>query len=107
MLRGATTVRPQWLDLTEDAFSELVAGLRERERDVGMKALQALGGRRAADSEGERGAAVLAHRACGQHSPQLALPLGGVTEALLQRRLVTGGGRPAFDASRRFEPRHG
>jgi hypothetical protein len=43
MLLTAAARRPQRLELAQDPFPELVAGPRQRERDVGVQALQPAG----------------------------------------------------------------
>src|SRR5262249_43441878 len=50
--RGTANLRPQRLELRENSIAELVAGLRERERDVGVQAFETAGARAcAADAE--------------------------------------------------------
>jgi hypothetical protein len=55
MLVGAAAVGPERLDLGHDPLAELVPGPRERERRVGVQALQPAGARLAADPAGQLG----------------------------------------------------
>src|ERR687895_757058 len=67
--------RPEWVEVGQDALSELVARVREGERGVSVQALQALGRGRATDPELERGSVVTAGLACGEHAAHGALHL--------------------------------
>src|SRR5919201_2810338 len=91
--RAASVRRPQRLDLGEDPLAELVAWPSERERRVGVQALQPLRARsRAADPEVELG-------------PNTALLLMRAAQALGELGILRHGARPALDAARRLDAR--
>ena len=101
----AAAVRPQRVELGDDALAELVAGAREREAGVGVQALERAAAAGAADAEVERGAAVTAGLAGRELAADDARLLVGGGEARRELGVVVRGRRPALDAARRLEPR--
>jgi transposase len=76
-LRAAPVGGPRRLYLGEDALAEHVAGASQRERRVGMKALEMRRRARASDSEIERSSAVGRSLRAGENTSDSALILGG------------------------------
>src|SRR4051794_35331325 len=95
----AAAVRPERLELRDDAPAELVARLREREADVRVQALQRAGGAAcAADAEIERRAAVAAGLVAGELPSQDARALVRRREAVGEHGVLPCGVAPALDA---------
>jgi len=93
--RAAAVRRPERLDLREDPLAELVAGPRERERGVGVQALEPTrSGAGAADAEVEL-------------RSQRTLLLVGVLEARAQLRILGRDACPALDSARGLDAREG
>ena len=82
---------PQRGQLGDDTAAELVARLRERERGVGVQALEAAGARRATD-------------ACVELRPQRPLLRLCHLEACRQVWVVDRGATPSLDTARGLEP---
>src|SRR5919108_3867445 len=96
-LRAAAVRRPGRLDLREDRLTERVARMRERERDVCVKALQVCRIAGAADPELERFPAVGADSAVGESTPQASLLLRRARERSRERRIPGRDAAPALD----------
>ncbi len=78
---GATAIRrPSGLDLGDDPFPEHVAGTGERERSVGVEALETTRAVRTGDPELERRSVVLPAPLSGKLTPDPALLLGSPLE---------------------------
>src|SRR5919198_3492291 len=104
--RQAAAARgPEGLDLGKDELAQKIAGTRERERRVRVKALELGRAGRSTDPELERRAFVAAFSG-GERPPDLALLRGRPLETRGYVRIRAGALAPTLDAACRLEPRH-
>src|SRR5579864_8871170 len=106
MLR-ATAIRPERVELGDDALAEHVAGACERERGVRVQALERARAAGAADAELERRAAVAARFSRCERAANYALFVVRLPAARGELGVVASGCAPALDAAGCLETRDG
>jgi len=104
LVGAAAALGPEGAELRNDLLAELVAPVGERERDVGVQALELLGVSSAADPEPERVAVVGSCRAARELPAHTTLPVRRALEAGAELGIVGHGAAPATDAAGRFDP---
>src|SRR5205814_9140625 len=103
----AATVRPERIELGDDALAELIARACERKGGMRVQALERAAAAGAADAELERRAAVAAGLTRGELAAERALVGVGLGAARRERRVLLRGCSPALDAAGCLEPRDG